>query len=66
MLTIFLLSALFYVNNKYNMSWGYTVTYDWGDTMKVRKYYPNLMIYNIYYKLLLSVGYWKLELKIYA
>ena len=48
------------------MSWVYTLTYDWGYTLKVEKSQPNVKIHNIYYKLLLPVGYWKLKLKVYA
>ena len=42
------------------------LAYDWGYTLRVKKSEPNVKIYNIYYKLLLAVGYWKLKLKVYA
>ena len=65
---ILLISALFYVNIRVicHESWVYTLTYDWGYTLKVEKSQPNVKIHNIYYKLLLPVGYWKLKLKVYA
>ena len=59
-----LISALFYVNIRDICHDNYVN--DWGYTLRVKKSQPNVKIYNIYYKLLLPVGYWKLILKVYA
>ena len=61
---ILLISALFYVNIRVICHDNYVN--DWGYTLKVEKSQPNVKIHNIYYKLLLPVGYWKLKLKVYA
>ena len=65
-LMILLISALFYVNIRVVHHEYIHWLYDWGYRLKVRKSHPNVKIYNIYYELLFSVGYWKLKLGVYA